>query len=369
MGIFLLVNTCYPSVYQVSPHSVDYTQSLKLSKLDYNEAMIKKVSFYLITIIFLSLTTFWWFYYPLREKESIVEVMETEEETEVKEITLYFVGDIMLDRGVLHYIEKNNDWRWPFLNIAEDMEKADLVFGNLESMISDKGRNVGSIYSFRAPPETMQGLVYAHFDILSVANNHSFDYTVNAFTDTLLRLKENNILYVGGGFNREEAHSSVIKEINDTKIGFLAYTSVGSPNWQAGENSPGIAWMDTSLFDVLKKDVIKAKEKADILVVSFHFGNEYQEEPSEKQQILANTALDAGADIIAGHHPHVVQPLEINEKGVIAYSLGNFIFDQYFSEETMRGAILKVNIREKEIISSEIIETKLNSEYQVEIVK
>ncbi len=332
--------------------------------------MGKKTILLILIVIFSALAVAGWIYLSLEKQDPVVEKVKIEEKKqESKELILYFVGDIMLDRGVLHYIEKNNNWLWPFLNIADDMKEADLVFGNLESMISDKGYDVGGLYSFRAPPKTMQGLTYAHFDVLSVANNHSFDYTVDAFTDTLKRLEENDILYVGGGFNRKEAHSSVVKEINNTKIGFLAYTSVGSPSWQAIENRAGIAWIDLSLLDILEQDIKRAKEESDILVVSFHFGNEYQKKPNEKQKVIANAALEAGANIIVGHHPHVVQPLEINDKGVIAYSLGNFIFDQYFSEETMRGAVLKVTIKEKEILSAEIIETKLNSEYQVEMIE
>jgi len=301
------------------------------------------------------------------EKVSLDDDIEVKEEP--KEIKIYFVGDIMLDRGVLHYIKKNDNWLWPFLDIADDLKKADLVFGNLESMISDKGYDVGGLYSFRAPPETMQGLVYADFDILSVANNHSFDYTINAFTDTLKRLKENNILYAGGGFNREETHSPTIKQVDDTKVGFLAYTNVGSPAWQATEDRAGIAWIDDSSLDTLKKDIEKSKEKADILVVSFHFGYEYHDKPNENQKLLSNTALKSGADIVVGHHPHVVQPLEITDDGVIAYSLGNFIFDQYFSEETMRGAILEVIIKDKEVTSARLKETRLNEEYQVKVIE
>ncbi len=295
----------------------------------------------------------------------ITEEKVGKDEIEEEKITLYFVGDIMLDRGVLHYIKKNNNWSWSFLKIADELEKADLVFGNLESMISDKGHDLGGLYSFRAPPETLQGLIDSHFDIVSVANNHSFDYGVQAFSDTLERLEKANILYMGGGFDKEEAHSVKIKDIYNTKIGFLGYTSVGSPGWQAKENIPGIAWIDINSLDILRRDIQKAKQESDILIVSFHFGIEYKKEPSQEQIILAESALDYGADIIVGHHPHVVQSLEKKEQGIIAYSLGNFIFDQYFSQETMQGAILRVIIKDKKIIQAELLKTQLNSEYQV----
>ena len=92
-----------------------------------------------------------------------------------KAITMIFVGDIMLDRGVEYMIQEHNDWKWPFLKIADELRKADILFGNLESVISDKGTKVGSIYSFRAEPETIEGLTFAGFDVLSLANNHAFD--------------------------------------------------------------------------------------------------------------------------------------------------------------------------------------------------
>ena len=135
----------------------------------------------------------------------------------------------MLDRGVEYYIHKHQNWKWPFLKIADVLQQADLVFANLESVISDKGTKQGSIYSFRADPRTIEGLVFAGFDIVSVANNHSFDYGLEAFGDSLNRLRNAGISSLGGGFSKTEARSPVTKEAKGTKIGFLAYTNQGSP--------------------------------------------------------------------------------------------------------------------------------------------
>ncbi len=283
-----------------------------------------------------------------------------------RETTLFLVGDIMLDRGVEHYIREKGDWRWPFLEIADFLQEADLLFGNLESMISDQGSDLGSVYSFRADPRTMAGLELAGFDVLSVANNHSFDYGRPAFEDTLRRLREANIEYVGGGFNQKEAHAPVVKTVNQTKIGFLGYSGVGSPLWQAGQES-GIAWMDSQRLEILARDIQSAQKETDILIVSFHFGEEYQKQPNEEQRTLAEAAIDYGADLVAGHHPHVIQPLEKYQDGWIAYSLGNFVFDQYFSEETMRAAILKATIKNKTIDQAVLIPTRLTDSYQVRL--
>lgn len=281
---------------------------------------------------------------------------------------LLFVGDIMLDRGVEFYIRKYDDWRWPFLNVKDVFEEADLVFGNLESVVSDKGEKQGSIYSFRADPKTMEGLVFSGIDVVSVANNHSMDYGVEAFVDSLRRLKETGIDYVGGGVTREEAETVVIKTVKGIKIGMVAYTAKGSPLWQAGENSPGIAWMDSTRLAQLKKDIEVAKANVDILVVSFHFGEEYQKEPSAAQQLLSRAAIDAGADLIIGHHPHVVQPIEQYKNGWIAYGLGNFIFDQGFSKETMEGLALKVEINEKDITRVIPLKVNISKEFQPTIL-
>ena len=287
--------------------------------------------------------------------------------------TLLFVGDIMLDRGVEFEIKKNGgDWTWPFHRIADAFSEADLAFGNLESQISDKGENVGSMYSLRADPRSIEGLVYTGFDVLSVANNHSFDYGKEAFEDSLSRLKAAGIAPVGGGLSREEAEGLVIREVRGTKVGFLAYANSGSPAWAATEQSSSIAWADLKTLPDILQDIGKAKKLADILVVSLHAGEEYAPEPNEFQRRFSQGGIEAGADLVVGHHSHVVQPLVPHARkdgshGWIAYGLGNFMFDQNISEETMRGAILKMLVENKKIKEISLLPTRLTSSFQVQI--
>lgn len=283
--------------------------------------------------------------------------------------TILFLGDVMLDRGVELHMRRHQDWAWPFLLAADDLKQADLVFANLESVISDKGEKAGSIYSFRADPRAMQGLARAGIDVVSVVNNHSFDYGLEAFTDSMSRLKKHGILYAGGGFTKQEAHSPAVKEINGIKIGVLGYTAVGSELWQATEQTPGIAWIDESNFQQLKDDIANAKQKADILAVSLHAGNEYASAPNEFQKLFAKTAIDSGADLVIGHHPHVVQSLEQYKNGWIAYSLGNFMFDQSFSPDTMQGIALKVIVKDKQLEEVIPLPTLLTPEFQVKILE
>ncbi len=288
---------------------------------------------------------------------------------EQKSITLIFVGDIMLNRGVEYMVEKwgDGDFKFPFLKIADELQKTDVLFGNLEGPISDKGVKVGSIYSFRAEPKAIEGLTFSGFDMISVSNNHAFDYGKEAFEDTLLRLREGGINYVGGGFDEAEAYSPVIKEINGTKIAFLAYTNLGSPNWAATEQKSGIAWVDWNNFEKIKNDIKKAKENSDVLIVSLHSGEEYTLEPTQFQIEFSHAAINAGADLVVGHHTHIIQQTEKYRDGYIFYSLGNFVFDQGFSEETRQGQIIKVSIENNKI--KEIIPTniKLNQYFQPEI--
>jgi len=284
-------------------------------------------------------------------------------------ITLLFLGDIMLNRGVEWYAKKHQNWKWPFLKIADYLKDADLVFANLESVISDKGTKQGSIYSFKASPKMMEGLLFAGIDVVSVANNHSLDYGIEALLDSGERLRQAGIIPVGAGKSAPEARAPALYDAGGTTVGILAYTALGSPFWQAKERTPGIAWIDSSLLKQLKQDIEKTKQQADIIVVSFHFGEEYQTKPNAVQKLLSRTAIDAGAHLVIGHHPHVVQPVERYKHGWITYSLGNFVFDQGFSKETMQGMMLKVLLHENSITQVMPLMIEISSEFQPAISK
>lgn len=284
----------------------------------------------------------------------------------IDKVVIYAVGDIMLDRGVKYMVYKhgNGDYSFPFKKIAPFLKKADIVFGNLESQISDKGYKIGTVNSFRVEPKAALGLKYAGFDIVSVANNHSFDYTAAALKDSFSRLDEAGIKYVGGGANEDEAFGLKVIEANNTKIGFLAYCSVGAKGWAATDKSPGIAFLSDDNIERIKGDIQRAKEQVDVLIVTSHSGEEYQTEENEYQRNLYQSFIESGADVVLGHHPHVMQPL----KGNIMYSLGNFVFDQGFSLNTMKGSLLEITIENKKVtdINQKLI--KMNEYFQPEAV-
>jgi poly-gamma-glutamate synthesis protein (capsule biosynthesis protein) len=256
-------------------------------------------------------------------------------------ITMIFFGDGMFDRGVKNSVRKNfnDDFNQLFVNLPE-IKTYDIAFMNLEGPISLNGRNVGSKYSFRFEPRVAQALSSAGFDIVSSANNHMGDWTVTAFKDTLTHLTENNIKFTGGGMTKIDAESPTIISVHGKNIGFLGFTDVG-PAWlEAKESAPGILLASDPRFSEI---ISTAKSQVDFLIVSFHWGDEYVVH-STRQTTLAHTAIDNGADAIIGHHPHVEQATEWYKEKFIAYSLGNFVFDQYFSPETMKGLAIELSL-------------------------
>ena len=278
--------------------------------------------------------------------------------------TVGFVGDVMLSRSVGQKIVQENDFSWPFRNVADQLQRYDLLFGNLEGSLSSRGTDGGSVYSFRADPRTVAGLVAAGFDAMSVANNHIADWGKDAFTDTLTDLKKATIAYVGGGSDEEDAHRVSVIKRNGIRFGFLGYTAVGSTNLVAHGSDPGIARLDEPR---MKADIAHARDLVDVLIVSIHFGDEYKTHSNALQEHAARAAIDAGADLVIGHHPHVVEEVEEYKNGLIAYSLGNFVFDQTFSEETRNGALLEIVYHGSNRDSYRLVPTYISDAYQAGI--
>ena len=291
-----------------------------------------------------------------------------QEQKQVKEqpvITkVYFVGDMMLARGVESSVNKNfgGNFSELFKNVPE-LKDADILFANLEGPISDSGNNVGSKYSFRFKPAVLPVLKETGFDVFSFANNHIGDWNIKAFNNTLTNLKNYNILVAGAGENKAVTENPVIIEKNGIRFGFIGFSDVG-PNWmKAGNESSGILLASDPNYTSI---INQAKGSCDFLIVSIHFGEEYKTTHNNRQESLAHSAIDAGADIIIGHHPHVGQDIEIYKEKPIIYSLGNFIFDQYFSKETMRGIVYMLRFEDKELKETKKMISILNKKYQLE---
>ncbi|MFC1567023.1 CapA family protein [bacterium] len=243
------------------------------------------------------------------------------------------VGDIMLDRGVKTRILRNNT-NHPFEKVSFFINEFDLAFCNLECPLTDKGVPLNKKYCFEASPNYINALKKSGFNILSIANNHTIDMGRDAFLETKKTIEDKGLYAVGGGKNQEEARKPIILEINGLKFAFFGYIDMLLEALVYLENKPYPAWANS---DEIIKQIRAVRKEVDFIVVSFHWGVEFQQIPTINQVKFAHELIDAGADLILGHHPHVLQPIEIYKDKYIVYSLGNFVFDQHklFQRQSM----------------------------------
>ena len=256
--------------------------------------------------------------------------------TPIPQVTLDAVGDIMLARTVGDQILAKGP-EIVFAGVQSILDSADIRVGNLECSITARNSQEKKSFPLKAPPQAAQALSLAKFDLVSLANNHSMDYGYAGLTDTQITLSQSGIATVGAGLDATAAHTPVIFERNGLRLAFLAYADVmpensgfDARNWIATQSQPGIAWADP---DTIKTDVTAAKLRADLVVVMLHSGYEINSTVSINQRTEAHAAIDAGAALVLGSHPHILQAIEHYHGGLIAYSLGNFVFDQYLGIE------------------------------------
>ena len=273
-----------------------------------------------------------------------------------EEIRMIAVGDIMLSREVARKMKARGNYKYPSLKTEETTAGADIALGNLESPIID-GREIGDDEMiFRADPESIEGLKFAGFDVLNLANNHIMNFGRNGLENTINILNKNGILHTGAGIGVDGINEPAIMVVKGTKFAFLGYTyNLGRCKLPDGRIC-GSANMN---IEKMKENVEKAEHRADIVIVSMHAGTEYKSEPDGFQKSFAHAAIDAGADLVIGHHPHVVQPVEKYNGGYIMYSLGNFVFDQMWSEETRLGAMAEVIFRDGKVSSVGFLPVKI----------
>lgn len=261
------------------------------------------------------------------------------------EVTLVAVGDMMLSRAVATRMERHG-YDYPFASTSEYIRMADIAFGNLETPITPGSPVLPYEMSFRADPEVATALKEAGFDILSLANNHTPNFGETGLKDTLRYLDDAGIAHAGAGANRSGAAAPAFLSVKGITFAFLAYSDayIVPSEYEAGEERAGIALMRT---ERMTEAVASARHMADIVIVSMHAGDEYELLPNERQTAFARAAIDAGAEIVIGHHPHVVQTMEVYKGKYILYSLGNFIFDQMWSENTREGMVASVIFTKK----------------------
>jgi hypothetical protein len=244
------------------------------------------------------------------------------------EASLLFVGDTSVARGIADVIDKQGggDPAYPFARIQPLFEQHDLVFTNLECVVTDSEAEDATQkkYRIRAPIKYAAALKKVGIDVVSVANNHAHDFGGQGFHSTLRTLKQLDVLPVGAQVPTGWDQSPLIVQVGAFKVGFLGYNQHGD-EYEHGEWRPASAAYD---IDRVAKDVARAKPLVDFLVVSVHGGNELGHETSPWQEADAKRVIDAGADAWIGHHAHAVQPYASYKGKVIAYSLGDFLFDK-----------------------------------------
>lgn len=263
--------------------------------------------------------------------------------------TLLAVGDILLARGIAAEMEAASDQTLPFQPMAETLRAADVTFGNLEGPFCPGPPYTRRGIVFRVDPRGLAGLLHAGFDVLSLANNHSWDGGGECAEYSRALVSGNGILAAGVGKDFKDAHAPRIVERNGVRFAFLAYTYAAR---NLGHYLPRGLWVaQVSHLEVeqMRRDVAAARGEADVVIVSVHEGAEYTLRLRPLQQQFARAAIDAGAAVVLGHHPHVPQRIERYGQGWIFYSLGNFVFWQYqagtrqalMAKLTFRGALLE----------------------------
>jgi gamma-polyglutamate biosynthesis protein CapA len=265
-------------------------------------------------------------------------------------ISFCAAGDVLLDRGCRTMIRRQG-YDYLFEGVGDYIRSRDLAFCNLECPLTPRGKRNGNAIAFRADSSYIEVLKRSGFDVFSLANNHILDYGSSALIDTRNILKANGLLPVGAGSNRAEADEPVFLTIRGTRLAFLAYVCVPGFGVVAPDKRPSPALADSAS---IREGIRAARKQADILIVSFHWGVEYTDRPTETQVGFAHLAVDEGADLVVGHHPHVIQSIEKYHGKFILYSLGNFVFDQH--KPVQREALIfSCEFRGGGIVSPQIV--------------
>jgi poly-gamma-glutamate synthesis protein (capsule biosynthesis protein) len=271
----------------------------------------------------------------------------------------------MLGRSIADGIREHGPL-WPFEGILDVLRGADIAFANLESPLTEGGEPANKDFVFRGPKSAAQGLVDAGIDIVTLANNHALDYGLSGLRDTWDVLNAAGLPQTGSGEDEAAARAAVILERNGLRIAFLGYVNTPADSvsgfvvedTKATADRPGVAWLSTQ---AIAEDVAKAKSQADFVVVAFQAGIEYAEMPIALQVESAHAAIDAGASVVFGHHPHVLQGIETYKGGVIIYSLGNLVFDFDFVDYMYEGlpsalsGMLRVELSKDGVVACEFL--------------
>jgi poly-gamma-glutamate capsule biosynthesis protein CapA/YwtB (metallophosphatase superfamily) len=281
------------------------------------------------------------------------------------------LGDIIPARDVYTH-SKRQGYAYPYLKIAERSQAYDLTVTNLEATVADSqtyGEGAGMM-TFTAPAKALDGLQTAGIDGVSLANNHAMNGGDKNVTRMLDELDARKIGRFGVSPTASKPFAWSAK-VKNTSITHLSYNSIPG-SIDATATSPGLIRLNLkpwgSLSDVeverVKADIATTKKSTDVVIAWFHWGQEYTHQANDEQRRLAHAAIDAGADVVIGTHPHWTQGIEYYNGRIIAYSLGNFVFDQNWSEETKRSVAMELNFSGSNIVSASLLPAKIENYVQ-----
>lgn len=252
---------------------------------------------------------------------------------------LVFAGDIMLAETAGDMIARGAD---PFQYVAPVLKTADLAIGNLECVVATKGEPMkDKPFTFRSHPRVLP-VVAQHFDVVSLANNHTGDFGHAAFLEQLDLLAKQKLAFVGGGKDCLEARTPRIVEVKGIRIALLAYNDYQPREFEAGPSWPGVAW---AVDRQMEADIRAARtvHHADVVIPFMHWGDEH-EPANDKQHKLARRMIKAGADAVVGGHPHVTQGVDYEEGKLVVFSLGNFVFNGFKEGPARIGWMLRLRV-------------------------
>ena len=282
------------------------------------------------------------------------------------EISITAVGDVMLGSWVTPVLAQRGAV-YPFEASLPYLQSADFTIANLEAPFTREGEPFEKKFNFKVPPEYARGLKDAGIDVVTLANNHILDYGAIGLVSTMATLDTFGIKYSGAGRNWREAHQPTVVEIRGKRIAFFGYSTTFPTEFYAHGDSAGTAYPEA---EAMQSALREWDERADFVVASFHWSAEKLEIPKAYQIELAHLAIDSGADLVLGHHPHVLQGIEKYRSRLIAYSLGNFAFGSY-SSYAVDSIILKVYLNQDGLFYARCIPINVNNsevEFQPQIL-
>ena len=280
---------------------------------------------------------------------------------------LLVVGDIMLGRRVA----VPDRPVWPLRHMAARIRAADIAVGTLESTLTDEGVPQQGGDSFAAPPGTLPGLARTGFDALSLADNHTGDFGVPALLSTVAAFRGSGVRPFGAGRDLVQASRAAVVAHEGVRFGFVGFNAIGetpratpsSPGALSVRMPPRTGPLQQSDLDHVTGVVRRLARRVDVVVVLPHWGTQYTHTAEPVQSHVGRTLVAAGADLVVGGHPHWVQGLEPVGDAVIAHSLGNFVFDMDFMEQTMEGVTLTATFRGDRLTGIELGPYRMGADF------